>query len=56
MKNMTRRTGASSDFPRPEYAFLAIGLVFGLMLIFVNPPFQSNDEFRMASMKSPLGR
>ena len=43
---MTRRTGATSDFPRPEYAFLAIGLLFGLMLIFVNPPFQSNDEDR----------
>lgn len=30
----------------PEYAFLVIGLVFGLILIYVNPPFQSNDEDR----------
>ena len=43
---MARRTAATSDAPRPELAFLVIGLVFGLMLIFVNPPFQSNDEDR----------
>src|SRR5262245_35369643 len=36
----------SLPYIAPEYAFLAIGLVFGLILIYTNPPFQSNDEDR----------
>jgi uncharacterized membrane protein len=36
----------SLPYLAPEYAFLAIGLVFGLILIYTNPPFQSNDEDR----------
>jgi uncharacterized membrane protein len=30
----------------PENLFLAIGYLFGLCLVFVNPPFHSNDEDR----------
>jgi uncharacterized membrane protein len=29
-----------------EYAFLIIGLVFGLFFVFINPPFHTNDEDR----------
>jgi uncharacterized membrane protein len=36
----------NSPYIAPEYAFLAIGLLFGLILIYTNPPFQSNDEER----------
>lgn len=31
---------------REEYLFVIIGLTFGIILAFVNPPFQSNDEDR----------
>lgn len=30
----------------PEYIFLILGLLFGLMIIYANPPFHSNDEDR----------
>jgi len=30
----------------PEYIFLALGLIFGLMMVYANPPFHSNDEDR----------
>ena len=29
-----------------EYFFLVIGLLFGMKLVFSNPPWQSNDEDR----------
>ena len=29
-----------------EYYFLAIGLFFGMKLVFINPPWQTNDEDR----------
>jgi uncharacterized membrane protein len=31
---------------RPEHAFALIGLVFGLLFVFANPPWQGNDEDR----------
>lgn len=31
---------------KPEFLFLAAGIIFGLFFVFVNPPFQSNDEDR----------
>jgi len=30
----------------PEYIFVVLGLLFGLMIIYANPPFHSNDEDR----------
>ena len=30
----------------PEYIFLVLGLLFGLMIVYANPPFHSNDEDR----------
>lgn len=36
-----------SIFPlKPEYVFLIAGFVFGLIFVYTNPPFQSNDEDR----------
>jgi len=29
-----------------EYFFLVIGLFFGMKLVFINPPWQTNDEDR----------
>ena len=34
------------DFLALENLFIIIGLIFGLILVFVNPPWQSNDEDR----------
>lgn len=31
---------------KPEYIFLVLGLVFGLLFVYANPPFHSNDEDR----------
>jgi|GEM_PF-1226208 len=31
---------------KPEWLFLILGVVFGLYFVFVNPPWQSNDEDR----------
>lgn len=33
------------EFPL-EYSFIIIGLAFGLLFVFINPPFQTNDEDR----------
>ncbi|PTX92579.1 DUF2142 domain-containing protein [Opitutus sp. ER46] len=46
---MTRSAPASNTptrlaWLRPERVFLAVGLVFGLMNLFLNPPFQAPDE------------
>ena len=30
----------------PEYLFAILGLIFGLFFVFINPPFQTNDEDR----------
>jgi uncharacterized membrane protein len=34
------------DKLKPEFLFLAAGIIFGLFYVFINPPFQSNDEDR----------
>lgn len=34
------------QFLQYHYLFLVIGLVFGLMLVFINPPWHTNDEDR----------
>ena len=39
-------TRSRSRFLQYHYLFLAIGLIFGLKLVFVNPPWQTNDEDR----------
>lgn len=44
MKKKAHHNG--TRFLAPEYAFVAIGLVFGLLLIYANPPFHGNDEDR----------
>ncbi len=31
---------------KPEYIFLVLGFIFGLLLVFKNPPWQTNDEDR----------
>ena len=44
---MTKKKEAKSLFPLPiEKMFLIVGLIFGTMFVFINPPFQANDEDR----------
>jgi uncharacterized membrane protein len=46
-KQQSRRIVKTSGFHIPiEYSFLVIGFVFGLMLVYANPPWQTNDEDR----------
>lgn len=41
-----RKRVTSAQLFSPENLFLIIGYVFGLLLVFANPPFHSNDEDR----------
>jgi uncharacterized membrane protein len=41
MKNFDLKT-----FIRPEFLFATIALIFGSLIVFINPPFHSNDEDR----------
>lgn len=44
---LTRKTHITrTQLLAPENLFLAIGYLFGLCLVFINPPFHSNDEDR----------
>ncbi len=44
---MVMRTEANSVLPvNFEYLFLLLGLVFGILFVFINPPYQTNDEDR----------
>ncbi len=35
-----------TDKLKPEWIFLLLGIIFGLYFVFINPPWQSNDEDR----------
>jgi uncharacterized membrane protein len=43
---MGKRQLTAGQVMRPENLFLVIGYLFGLSLVFANPPFHSNDEDR----------
>ncbi len=44
---MERRIPDKTILPiKMEYIFLILGLVFGVLFVFTNPPFQTNDEDR----------
>ena len=46
-KNIKSQAYKKSFLPIPvEYLFLALGIIFGLLFVFTNPPWQSNDEDR----------
>jgi hypothetical protein len=38
-------TPSPTGTPRPEAAFLALGIAFGLLFVLLTPPFQANDEW-----------
>jgi len=52
-KNIDKQTKSVKPFSnmktmviKPEWVFLILGLIFGLYFVFINPPWQSNDEDR----------
>lgn len=38
--------GFKESFSKVEYMFLYLGIIFGLLFVFYNPPWQTNDEDR----------
>ncbi|MGA2295923.1 MAG: DUF2142 domain-containing protein [FCB group bacterium] len=44
---MKKKSLFNNLLPLPiEYIFIVLGLIFGILFIFINPPFQTNDEDR----------
>lgn len=48
MAKLTNKNSKNKTFVSipPEYLFAVLGLIFGLFFVFINPPFQTNDEDR----------